>query len=249
MPSMIDSQAAAQSKNRFPTTHWSRVVAAGDRSTPDAGDALAELCGVYWYPLYAFIRRRGHAPDAAEDLVQDFFAALLEKGGLATVDRNKGRFRSFLVAACTHFLANRRDHERTLKRGAGRVIVPIDALEAEYRYRHEPTHDMTAERLFERRWATTLLDHILGQLEFEMCSAGKAPVFNALRPALLGTAEKVSYAKVAADLGCSEGAARAAAYRLRARYRALLREEVARTLHDPTEVDEEIRDLFAAFSL
>ena len=143
----------------------------------------------------------------AEDLVQGFFAALLEKGGLATVDRTKGRFRSFLVAACSHFLANRRDHERTQKRGGGRVILTIDAVDAEDRYRHEPTHELTAERLFERRWATTLLDQVLVRLESEMCSAGKARVFAALRPALLGTAEKVSYAKVAADLGCSEGTA------------------------------------------
>ncbi len=245
---MIDSQAAERPMAQFPTTQWSRVVAAGDRSMPDAGDALAELCAVYWYPLYAFIRRRGHDPEAAEDLVQGFFAALLEKDGLATVDRSKGRFRSFLVAACTHFLANRRDYERRLKRGAGCVILTIDALEAEDRYRHEPAHELTAERLFERRWATTLLDHVLTRLEFEMCSADKAPVFNALRPALLGTAEKVSYARVAADLGCSEGTARAAACRLRARYRALLREEVGRTLHDPAEIDQEIRDLFATFS-
>jgi RNA polymerase sigma-70 factor (ECF subfamily) len=223
-------------------------MAAGDRASPDARAALAELFAAYWYPLYAFVRRRGSDPQAAEDLVQGFFAALLESDGLATVDRAKGRFRSFLVAGCAHFLANSHDHGRALKRGGGRVIVPIDSLEAEDRYQREPAHELTAERLFERRWATTLLDHVLNRLASEMHSAGKRRQFEVLRPALLGGFEKVSYARTAAELGCSEGAARAAAHRLRARYRAILREEVARTLDAPASVEDEIRDLFAAFA-
>ena len=223
-------------------------MAAGHRSAPEARAALAELCEAYWYPLYAFVRHRGYSADEAEDLVQGFFAVLLERNGLTSVDRAKGRFRTFLIAACKHFLANRRDFDQTLKRGGGQVIVPLTRLDAEDRYCHEPAHEMTAERLFLRGWATTLLDHVLKRLEEEMSAAGKARLFDALRPTLVGASEKVSHARTAASLGCTEAAARAAVHRLRARYRALLREEVARTLDDPSTVDEEIRDLFAAFA-
>jgi RNA polymerase sigma factor (sigma-70 family) len=245
---MMNSQTSQPSNAQFPTTHWSQVVAARAPAEPEARAALAELCGRYWYPLYAFIRRRGHDPASAEDLVQGFFTALLEKDGLSSVDRSKGRFRSFLVAACGHFISNRRDHDRALKRGRGRVFVPIDTLNAEDHYQREPIHELTAERLFERRWATTLLDHVLERLGAEVSAAGKGCLFKALRPALLGSVEKVPYVRIAAELGCSESAARLAAHRLRARYRALLRQEVARTVADPDAVDDEIRDLFTAFA-
>jgi RNA polymerase sigma-70 factor (ECF subfamily) len=230
----------------FPTTHWSRVVAAGDRAAPEAREALAELCRAYWYPLYAFVRRKGHSPEDAQDLVQGFFAALLEHDGLSAIDRDKGRFRSFLIAACTHYLSNQIDRRKARKRGGGRSIVSIDGLEAEGRYESEPTHELTAERLYQRRWATTLLERVLAALEAEMRQAGKGHLFEALRPALLGEAGRVPYARIAAELGLSEGAARAAAHRLRGRYRALLHEEVARTVADPEKVAEEVRDLFVA---
>jgi RNA polymerase sigma-70 factor (ECF subfamily) len=232
--------------DRFPTTHWSRVVAAGDRAAPEARDALTELCRAYWYPLYAFVRRKGHGPEDAQDLVQGFFAALLEHEALAALDRDKGRFRSFLMAACTHYRSNQIDRRKARKRGGGRSIVSIDNLEAESRYGSEPAHELTAERLYQRRWATTLLERVLATLEAEMHQAGKARLFDALRPALLGEAERVPYAGIAAELGMSEGAARAAAHRLRNRYRTLLHEEVARTVADPEEVAEEVRDLFVA---
>jgi RNA polymerase sigma factor (sigma-70 family) len=245
---MMKPQVAQTSGAQFPTTHWSQVVAAANPAEPEARDALAALCRRYWYPLYAFIRRRGHDPASAEDLVQGFFAALLEKDGLSSVDRAKGRFRSFLMAACCHFLANRRDHDQALKRGGGRVFLPIDTPEAEDRYRRELTHELTAERLFERRWATTLLDHVLQRLGAEMSAVGKGHMFEAVKPALLGSVEKVPYDRLAAKLGCSESAARLAAHRVRARYRALLRQEVTSTLADPDAVDDEIRELFAAFA-
>jgi DNA-directed RNA polymerase specialized sigma24 family protein len=222
-------------------------VAAGDPTEPEARAALAALCGRYWYPLYAFIRRRGHDPASAEDLVQGFFAALLESEGLSSVDRARGRFRSFLMAACCHFLSNCHDHERTLMRGRGRVLLPIDTLGAEDRYQREPAHELTAERLFERRWATTLLDHVLERLGAELVAAGKGRLFEVLRPALVGSADKLPYARLAAELGCTEAAARLSAHRLRARYRALLTDEVARTVADPGAVEDEIRDLFDAF--
>jgi RNA polymerase sigma-70 factor (ECF subfamily) len=151
------------------------------------------------------------------------------------------------MSSCLHYLANLRDRDRALKRGRGRVVVPFDTLRAEDRYRLEPAHELTAERLYERRWATTLLNLVLDRLAAEMFRAGKARVFDALRPTLLGAPEKVAYAGVAGALGCSEAAARVAAHRLRIRYRNLLREEVARTLDDPTAIEDEIRDLFAAF--
>jgi RNA polymerase sigma-70 factor (ECF subfamily) len=220
----------------------------GDRAVPEARAALGELCAIYWYPLYAFVRRKGHDPQTAQDLVQGFFAALLEKEVLATIDRSKGRFRSFLMAACTHYLANQRDHTRALKRGGGCVLISIEAREAEGRYRCEPSHELTPERLFERRWAMTLLDLVLGRLEAESNAAGKGHLFAALGPSLLGKAEKVAYARVARELGCSEGAARTAAHRLRARFRDLLRVEIARTVDDPAAVEQEIRDLLAALA-
>jgi RNA polymerase sigma-70 factor (ECF subfamily) len=244
---VIDSNTAARRNGQFPTTKWSQVVAAGNRAAPDGRAALAQLCAIYWYPLYAFIRRRGYNPEQAEDLVQGFFVTLLEKDGLAALDRDRGRFRSFLMATCIHYLANVRDHERALKRGRGRVVIPFDSLRAEGRYRLEPAHELTAERLFERRWATTLLNLVLNRLAAEMSRAGKSRLFEALKPTLLDKTEKVPYASIAAALGCSETAARVAAHRLRTRYRDLLREEVARTLDDSTSIEDEIRDLFVAF--
>jgi DNA-directed RNA polymerase specialized sigma24 family protein len=245
---VVEPQASEALNTSFPTTQWSRVVAAGNPALPEARDALAVLCSAYWYPLYAFIRRRGHGRDEAEDLVQGFFSVLLEKNGLSSVDRGLGRFRSFLLAACTHFLANRRDYDRAVKRGGRRVVLSIDALQAEDRYLNEPSHELTAERLFERRWATTLLDRVLGRLEHEMTCAGKGRLLKSLKPILVGDSERVSYAEIAAESDCSPGAARSAAHRLRARYRTLLREEIGRTLADPAGIESEIHDLFATFT-
>jgi RNA polymerase sigma-70 factor (ECF subfamily) len=232
--------------NRFQTTRWSLIVAAREGDGDRAREALADLCSAYWYPLYAFIRRQGHDAETAQDLVQGFFARLLEKGDLAAVDRHKGRFRSFLMAACSHYLANQADHDRAQKRGGGRVPISIDRLRAEGRYHVEPACNLTAERLFERQWALALLDLVLGRLETDMGQAGKSRQFSALRPVLLGSAEKTPYARIAAELGLTEEAARAAATRLRRRYREILREEVARTVDDATDVDAEIHSLFAA---
>ncbi len=236
---MSETHSAA----RFPTTHWSRVARACGGADSEARAALEGLCRDYWFPLYAFARHRGLSPHEAEDLVQGFFADLLERGDLAAIDRSKGRFRAFLRAACEHYLANCRDHDRAAKRGEGRTIVPIDRLEAEGRYGHEPAHEMTAERWFERQWALTLLERVLRRLEDESARSGKSALFDQLRPALQGDHLAPSYREIAATLGLAEGAVRVAAHRLRVRYREILREEVGRTTDDPAAVDDEIADL------
>lgn len=234
---------------RFRTTRWSVIVAARDGAADTACEALASLCRDYWYPLYVFVRRRGHDPATAEDLVQGFFARLLEKRDLAAVDRRKGRFRSFLLASCAHYLANQARYDRAEKRGGGRVPITIDCLDGEGRYAREPSHALTAERLFERRWALTVLDRVLRRLEDEMAGAGKSRQFDALRTALLGEGERIPYATIAADLGLTEEAARAAATRMRRRYRQLIRDEVQDTLGNPADLDDEIRELFNALAI
>jgi DNA-directed RNA polymerase specialized sigma24 family protein len=229
---------------RFQTTRWSLVVAARDGDDTESRKALAALCEAYWYPLYAFIRHKGHKPDDALDLVQGFFERFLEKGDLISIDRSKGRLRSFLMASCTHYLADRLDHDRAQKRGGGRRLVSIDGPTAEGRYSLEPSHELTAERLFEQRWATTLLGLVMIRLESDMNLAGKARQFAMLRPALSGSTERGLYAKISAELGVSQEAARIAAHRLRLRFRELIREEILLTLDDPDDVEEEIRALF-----
>ena len=240
------SQPPPDQPGRFPTTRWSWVISAGDPDAPLARESLAELCNAYWYPLYAYIRRRGHDPEQAGDLTQDFFARALEKGLLAEADPARGRFRSFLRAVCGDFLSNRRDREHAKKRGGGRTILSIDAAGAEGQYAREPTDGLTPERIFDRSWALTLLGRVLDQLGREYDEAGKAATFEALRNMLAGDAEASSYAAVAARLGTTEGAARVAAHRLRRRYGELLRQEITATVADPAQVDDEIRDLFAA---
>jgi len=239
---MTDPPSAA----RFPTTHWSRVVAAGGSGAPLAREALAELCRAYWFPLYAYIRRRGHDPDRALDLTQDLFVRLLEKGVLAAADPARGRFRTFLRAVCADFLANCRDRENALKRGGGRPIVPIDSDEAEGRYAREPTHVLTPERIFDRNWALILLGRVLEQLSEEYRVAGQSLTFEVLSPVLTDGSRVVAYATLAARLSTTEGAVRVAAHRLRRRYGERLRKEIAATVDEPAEVDDEIRDLFAA---
>lgn len=231
---------------RFPTTRWSRVVLAGDSDAPQARESLEELCGAYWYPLYTYIRRRGYDPDRSLDLTQDFFAQVLEKKLVSEADPARGRFRMFLSKVCADFLANRRDWEHAKKRGGGRAVLSIDAADAENRYSLEPVDGLTPERIFDRSWALTLLGRVLDQLGRDYDDAGKAATFDALRGVLAGGPDPPSYAEVAARLGVNEGAARVAAHRLRRRYGELLRREIAATLAEPSEVDDEIRDLFAA---
>ena len=229
----------------FHTTRWSMVLhARGDSAGAQA--SLAQLCEAYWYPLYAFVRRQGTGGDDAQDLTQEFFARLLEKGWLGDVERERGRFRSFLLAAMKHFLANEWDRSRAKKRGGGAAMLALDAMSAETRYRHEPADTQTAEKFFDRGWALTLLDQVLARLRGEMTAAGRIADFEALKFCLTG--EKTAYAEVARTLGMTEGAVKVAVHRLREPYRALLRAEIAETVATADEVDDEMRHLLAALS-
>ena len=229
--------------HRFEPTQWSIVLAAG-KDQPEARGALEHLCSTYWYPLYAFVRRQRYGPQDAQDLTQEFFARLLEKQWLADVDRSKGRFRSFLLAAMKHFLANEWDHARAQKRGGGRVPISLDAMTAESRYAMEPAALETPERVFERRWALTLLDRVLNHLRDEFAKAGKLAVFDELKSALAG--DKTPYSEIGARLGMSEGAVKVAVHRLRGRYRDLIRAEVAQTVDSEAEIEDELRSLMSA---
>jgi RNA polymerase sigma-70 factor (ECF subfamily) len=232
----------------FPTSRWSQVVAAGDRAGLAAREALAELCSAYWYPLYAFVRRKGHPPDEAADLVQGTFLTLLDRDGLAAVAPERGRFRSFLMAACSHHLADCRDRDRAVKRGGGALPISIDRALAEDRYSAEPVDELTAERLFDRCWATRLLDRALARLAAESIAAGKSALVSRLLPALTGGRSEIPLAANAAELGMTEGSVKMAASRLRKRHGEILREEIARTAADPADVDAEVRAPFAALA-
>jgi RNA polymerase sigma factor (sigma-70 family) len=226
----------------FRTTHWSVVLAAGGGCSPDADTALEKLCRAYWYPLYAYIRRRGHDAHEAQDLTQAFFADLLVRNSLAAAQPQKGRFRSFLLGAAQNFLSKEHERTQTLKRGGHCTFLSLDEADAEGRYRHEPAHDWTPEKLFERRWAMTLLDHTLAALRREYGRAGKQSLFDALQAFL--SVDAASYPEAAAALRLSEGAVRVAVHRLRRRYGEVLRAEIAQTVANPGEVEEEVAHLF-----
>jgi RNA polymerase sigma-70 factor (ECF subfamily) len=238
-----DSAQSTGARSLFVTTHWSVVLAAKDKSSPDSAAALEALCRAYWYPLYAFVRRQGHAPCDAQDLTQEFFARLLGKDYLSAAAREKGRFRTFLRVALRRFLANEWDRARRLKRGGGRAALPLDTAMAEDRYRAEPGGGLPPDRLYERRWAMTLLDQTLGRLRAEHTAAGKAAEFEQLKGVLMAERGAINYGALAAALGLSKGAARVAAHRLRKRFRELFRAAVADTVSGPGEVESELRYL------
>jgi RNA polymerase sigma-70 factor (ECF subfamily) len=233
---------------RFVTTHWSVVVSAGRSDTPRAAAALQRLCAVYWYPLYAYVRRRGYSPHDAQDLTQEFFARLLEGNRVRTADQQKGRFRSFLLAGMNNFLADEWDKSRAQKRGGGLRTVPLQFDTAETRYGSEPVDDVTPEHGFERRWALTLLDDVLKRLGQEYEREGKADLFAALNPCLVGDRTSQPYLELAERLGTTESALKSVVHRLRRRYRQLLREEIANTVAAPDDVDDELRHLFSVLA-
>ncbi len=232
--------------SQFPTTRWTLVVAAGDPQRKEARSALVSLCENYWYPLYAYLRRRGYPADLAQDLTQEFFVRLLEGRYLDRADPEKGRFRSFLLTSLKFFVADEGDRERAHKRGGG-VLVPLEFSSGEDRYRREPAHDETPERIFERRWALSVLDRVVEKLRDEFVHHGRAEHFERLKMYLLGQSD-APYAALAREMNTSEGALKVAIHRLRKRYRDLFRQEIADTVADPGEVESELRYLAAVLT-
>ena len=228
----------------FTATHWTTVLAAGGEGSPQADAALEKLCQAYWYPLYAFIRRRGVSAADAEDLTQSFFASLLHRRSLRSVAREKGRFRSFLLAALDHFLADEWDKARALKRGGGQVFISLDEQDADGRYQAEPAAPVSAEQLFDRRWALTVLDAALARLRQE--HAGKPKQFAVLQKFLSEMPSEGAYESAGAELNLAAGAVRVAVHRLRQRYRELVRAEIAATVGSLSEVEDELSLLLRA---
>jgi RNA polymerase sigma factor (sigma-70 family) len=230
----------------FATTHWSVVLATADQESPQAAAALEQLCRTYWYPLYYYVRRRGYGHEDAQDLTQGFLLQLLERESFARTDASKGRFRSFLLASLNYFLSDQRDRAAAQKRGGGRPTISfMDARDADERYRLEPVDDRSPDKLFERRWALTLLDRVLARLEQEFREGGKMELFQRLRTFLVAGTGEGSYAEVGAELGMSGEAVKKAVHRMRHRYYELFREEIAHTVADQAEVEEEMRYLCA----
>jgi RNA polymerase sigma factor (sigma-70 family) len=232
----------------FATTRWSVVLAAGQGDTPHARAALEKLCQTYWYPLYAYVRRRGHSAEDAQDLTQEFFAQLLERQSLAHVDPKRGRFRAFILTAMNHFLANEWKRNSAKKRGGGQAPLSLDWAAAEERFDLEPADNASPDRIFERLWAITLLGEVLNRLEDEYQSQGKMGLFTALRQSLVGARETQPYAELAAELNMSESAVKVTVHRLRKRYRELIREEIAGTLDASEDVEAEMRHLFSVLA-
>ena len=232
----------------FVTTHWSVVFSAGGSDTTRARDALARLCQTYWYPLYAYVRRRGNSAHDAQDLTQAFFAQLLERQSLADADPERGRFRSFLLGAMNYFLVNEWQKARAQKRGGGLQTISLDLAAAEERFDLEPADNSTPDKLFEKQWALTLLGEVLNRLEAEYRREGKGDLFAALKQTLMGTRESQPYSELAAKLGMNENAIKVAVHRLRRRYRELIRDEIAGTLARSQDIEEEMRHLFTALS-
>jgi RNA polymerase sigma factor (sigma-70 family) len=245
---LSDSAAGEYHDPVFATTHWSVVLNAGQSDTTQARDALERLCQTYWYPLYGYVRRRGHSVHDAQDLTQAFFARLLEKHWVSDAKQERGRFRTFLLTAMGRFLADEWDKLRAQKRGGGIPPLPLELDSGETRYGNEPADNSNPEQYFERRWALTLLDTVLRRLRGEYEREGKGELFAALHSTLVGDRESQPYAKLAKSLGMQEGAVKVAVHRLRKRYRQLLRDEIAETMAEPGDIDEELRYLVAVLS-
>jgi RNA polymerase sigma-70 factor (ECF subfamily) len=245
---MIRAEAGSSATTRpqatFNTTHWSVVLAAARSDSTRARDALAKLCQTYWYPLYCYVRRRGYLAPDAQDLTQAFFAKLLAGESLATATPELGKFRSFILTAMKNFLTNEWRQGMAQKRGGGVQILSLDWAAAEERFDLEPATHSSPDKLFEKQWALTVLGDVLNKLEQEYQSEGKAELFAALKKTLLGVRESQPYAELATELGMSESAVKVSVHRLRKQYRKLIRDEIANTLDDPKEVDEEMRYLF-----
>jgi RNA polymerase sigma-70 factor (ECF subfamily) len=234
------------SDRRFHTTRWTLVLTASRDASPQARVALGELCTLYWSPLYAFARRQGHSAEQAQDLTQSFFTRLIEKNVVAAADPARGRFRSFLLASFKHFLANEWDREHARKRGGEEAFVPLDVERAEAGYLAQQPESLGPDAVFERQWALDVLGRVVDRLRREYAASGKAAVFEALSGLVTGDAIGERYADIARTLRSTEGAMKVMAHRLRRRYADLLREEIAATVSDTADVDDEIQYIIAA---
>jgi RNA polymerase sigma factor (sigma-70 family) len=232
----------------FDTTHWSVVLQAGDETSTEAQAAIENLCRSYWYPLYAYVRRQGHAVEDAQDLTQEFFARLLERKYLKLADRTRGRFRSFLLTSLKHFLINDWKQANRRKRGGGCQFISRDGAELESRFLAEPADTRSADKAFERQWALVLLGRVLDQLQAEFVTNGRSMMFEVLKPFLTGEEVEFSYAEAGGRLNMTEGNVKVTVHRLRQRYREFLKKEISKTVNDPASVDEEIGHLIAILS-
>lgn len=238
---MADTETGAVA---FTTTHWS-VVLAAQAATPAAQAALEKLCRTYWRPIYGFVRRQGVKPEEAKDLTQGFFALLLERRDLETVRKEKGRLRSYLLTSLKHFLTNERDRAMALKRGEGQRLIPLQDLRERERSGFEPADTLAADQIYERRWALSVLDQVLARLGDEYRAAGNIRLFDRLEKSLTDEPDRPSSAETAQEFGMTESAVRQASYRLRLRYRQLLREEIAHTVIAAGDIENELRHLVA----
>jgi RNA polymerase sigma-70 factor (ECF subfamily) len=228
----------------FATTHWSIVLTAQGES-PAAQEALEKLCRIYWRPIYSFVRRQGITPAEAEDITQGFFASLLKHRNLDAVRKEQGRLRSYLLGALKYFLGDERRRAMAIKRGKGQRFIPLEELRTDERLELEPADPMTAELIYERRWASTVLERVLNLLKDEYQRAGNAALFDSLKQLLPGEPDAPSQKDIAAQLGITENAVRQAFYRFRQRYQSLLREEIAHTVATPGDIEDELRHLIA----
>jgi RNA polymerase sigma-70 factor (ECF subfamily) len=245
---MAGDQPIAGGRSDFATTHWSVVIAAGQRGAPEQNSALAQLCTLYWYPIYAYVRHRVGDVHEAQDLTQAFFEQLLERRPFEAADPDRGRFRAFLLTACKRFLINEWHKGRAAKRGGGRPRLSLDFDSGESKLGLVAAEALTPEELFEQQWAITLLQRVLEQLHADYAAKNRLRHFDVLRPFLAGSPQRSGYAEAARMLGISETTAKVAAHRMRSRYRELLRAEIAQTVERPEEVDDEIRALFHVFA-
>ena len=249
-PSADEAAAAARGPSGFATTHWSMIVRAAETGTTEGRAALEELCRIYWYPLYWFARRRGLAPADAEDLTQGFLADLLARGAVAQADAARGRFRTFLLTSFENFHSYRREHAQAAKRGGGRAIVSLEAMQAaEGRFGDEPATTESPEKIYDRKWAISLIEMTLAEMRREYAVVDKAAWFDELKAAVWGGRGEIGYAEIARRLGSTEGAVKMAVLRLRKHFGERFRAEVAKTVIDPAETDDEIRHLLAAVSV
>jgi RNA polymerase sigma-70 factor (ECF subfamily) len=243
-PGSGTGQSTQNGAAAFTTTHWS-VVLEAQGPTPAAQAALEKLCRTYWWPLYGFVRREGYKPEEAQDLTQAFFARLLERKDLETVRQERGRLRSYLLASIRNFLSKARDRELTVKRGQGQPLVSLEDLLARERADQEPSHKLSADRIYERRWALTLLEQVLARLRAEYEAAGKLPLFDGLKELLARESGQPSQAEIAAELQMTENAVKQALHRMRHRYRQLLQEEIAHTVAASDDIEDELRHFIA----